>query len=328
MTSIRRLAWLGVLAVAWGATAPAHAQQEPDAAVMALMQSLGDYHPEAVWDALPPSYQQDVKDVIADFANRMDAEIWDKSFVVLKKLVVVLQTKKDFILAQPMLMQMPPDKKASLQQHWDGVVGVMSTLVNSQISTLQGVKTLDPRAFLATTGASVMRQGVAIAQLADPAKNPAAKVAALKRAKVTIVRRDGPDAVVLRLEVPGEKAEEKPFSRVEGKWIPADMAQTWKPGVAQAKQKLAQMNAQKMAQQKPQIMNMLMMVENSLDQLAAAQTQDQFNAISMGLGGMLMGMMAQMQQHGRTNARPGGGMGPAGGGMMPPPGDPGRRRQR
>ncbi len=285
------LALLIVAALAGGA----QAQQGPDAALKAVMDGLADYKLEVVWDALPGSYQGDVQGLVSGFADKMDAELWTKSFSVLKKLVLVLQTKKQFILNFPMLAQMPPNKKQILADNWDGIVQLASTVVNSDVSDLQKLRAIDIRTFLATTGSSIMRQAVALGQAANPQDDPAGKVASLRQATVTVVRTEGPDRAVLRMQVPNETAEEKVFVKVEGKWLPENMVMGWQAGILQAKQKLAAIEQQKIAAAKAQVMPILTMIEGSLDQLAAANTPEQFNALAMGLGGMLMGMAGQMQ---------------------------------
>src|SRR5439155_21616392 len=48
----------------------------PDAAVLQLINGLAANQPDALWDALPASYQNDLNDHASRFARRLHPEAW------------------------------------------------------------------------------------------------------------------------------------------------------------------------------------------------------------------------------------------------------------
>src|SRR5262249_30851728 len=56
---------------------PAHTVLDtPDGAMRALLDGWGADNPEALWDALPAGYQQDVNDLVHLTARRLHPEAW------------------------------------------------------------------------------------------------------------------------------------------------------------------------------------------------------------------------------------------------------------
>jgi hypothetical protein len=117
------------------------------------------------------------------------------------------------------------------------------------------------------------------------------------KAAATLVSTEG-DSAVVKMTPPegcknpeGTACETKDLKmvKVEGKWIPADMAANWAAGIADAKAKVAMMDPSQIAAQKPQIMAMMAMVDGALTQIANASTQEEFNAAIGGIMGMVAG---------------------------------------
>ena len=282
----------------------------PDQAIMEVMNGLSQNKPEAAWNFLPASYQTDVNGLVADFAGKMDAEIWAKGASVVQKLVNVLKTKKDFILSNQMVKANPamamagPDAAKKLAENWDGILEFLNIVATSELADLEKMKTLDVGAFIAGTGGKLMNQAAALsAMVPDDPYNT--KVKKLGETKVTVLSSDATTAKV-KVEVPGEDAEETDMVLVEGKWLPKEIADEWQEKIAEAKKGIAEIKPEDMAKQKPQVMAMLTMVEGTLDQLAAAKTQQEFDATAQQAMGSIMGAAMMM----------GGGMG---GGPAPAP---------
>lgn len=268
------------------AAAPAEAAETPaastpekssaadsaDAAVMAVVQGLQNNKAEALWEALPGSYQKDVNDLIHVFAANSDAELWGRNFATLKKLVNVLKSKKEFILNSPMF-QRPGTKTEELAANWDQGVAFLETIVNSEISEIEKVKTLDAGKFLSGTGNNLLKQFRALLALSPNNQNPFDKLA---QTKATLVKSDG-DTATVKITMPGQPPADRDFVRVEGKWIPKDIADKWDERIANAKAALTAVPPEVKQQQKQMTLGMLDSVDATLDQLAAAESQQQFN---------------------------------------------------
>ena len=265
-----------------------------DAAVMAVTKSLSEDKPESIWQALPASYQKDGNDLIAAFAKSCDPDIYNRSFGIAKKLVLVLQKKKDLIISHPMLAQTGINSQ-SLAQNWDGVVNVVSLVVNSELSDLNKVKTLDVEKFLAVTGSQLMKSAQELAKLA-----PNAKVdmqASIASVKATLVKTEG-DTATVKMEVAGEAPQETLFKQVEGRWIPKEMADEWKAGVARAKANLEKSAASSKVENRELTLSQFKMVDGVLDQLLAAKTAEEFNnTVLLGMP-MVAGLLGPLTQLG------------------------------
>ena len=98
--------------------------------------------------------------------------------------------------------------------------------------------------------------------------------------------------------VPGQAATEHVFTKVEERWVPVAMANQWAAGITESTANLEAMSADQMAAQKPQIMGVLTMVDGVLTQIAAAETQEQFDQSLKGAMMPLMGMMMMGQSFG------------------------------
>ena len=68
------------------ATAVPEPAATADDAVERIAQGLADNRPVVLWHALPESYQRDVTALVHETAEKMDAELWNKTFSVVQKL--------------------------------------------------------------------------------------------------------------------------------------------------------------------------------------------------------------------------------------------------
>ena len=289
MRSVRYFA--GAIAVPLVFAVACSKGEKPDAFVTATAKAVAG-EPQAIYDALPASYQKDVNDVVAAFAAKVPDKAWDDAFGVLGKTVKVLETKKEFVLGHPALKGMV--KPEDVAKGWDPAVHTVSTLVNSDIKTVAGLKKLDMRAYLAGPIASIMNdleKAADVASGAMPGKG-APKLSELrakaKSMKTTIVKEEG-DKATIKIEVEGEKEEITEMVKVEGKWIPKELADAWPKGIAEAKATIEKIKVE--PAMLVQFNAMKGVLDPALDGLLAAKTQDEFNAQ---IDGVMKGVMGSM----------------------------------
>lgn len=279
---------LGAAACSGGETEPA---ATPDEAVTRVACGLADNRPEVVWHALPASYQEDVTELVHEAAATMDPELWNRSFGVLQKLSQLLSDKQDLILEHPMIAQGMAGKD-DVEDSFDAVVELFDTVVRSDLADLDDVKKLDIEKFLAKTGRDLMEQMAEASALA-PDDQWARQMTLLRATEATVLSSSG-DTATLRIERPGQAAREEQYVRVEGKWIPKELADSWSSQIADARQKLARVSGQESPEDKQKTLMMLSMVEGALDSMLAADSPEQFNAAIGSAMGMAMGaVMAQ-----------------------------------
>lgn len=254
--------------------------QAPDEAVRAVLQGIRENNPRAVWEFLPAGYQRDVNDLVHEFADRMDPELWNGVFTSLKKLVRLLKTQKRWILSHPKLNAAETINVDELEANWGGLVGLLETLAESEISDVRQMKKLDVGELLQTTGGRLMEQLAALSRLhpEDPFEQDVTR--RLAEIEVTVVSSDGETARV-RLRAPDsdEPPQEFDFVKIEGKWIPRPLAEQWETNIAQAKAKLAQLTPERVAQLKGRMLPALHGFNATVDQLQGAKTQAEFDMV-------------------------------------------------
>ena len=203
-----------------------------------------------------------------------------------------MKDKKTFILNHPMF-QIPPNPqgvtKDKIVDNWDAAVESMEIVLASDISSIATLKTMDVGDFLSNTAADLMKLSTKIQPLPMD----------LKSAGVELISTKGDNAVI-KVTPPTDCTnpdggdcggpKEIKMTKVEGKWIPADMAADWANSIADAKAKIDMMNPEMMAQQKPQIMGMLAMIDGPLSQISNASSQEEFNAAIGGIMSLMGGM--------------------------------------
>ena len=257
----------------------------PDGTVRAVANGLKADQPRIVWDALPDTYQKDVADLIHAVADKMDAELYDKVFGVLRKTTTVLKEKKHFIL-ESSLAKKDAGQVGDLQASWDAAVGIVDVIVQSDLARVESLKTFDPGVFLATSGGPILRHMRQLSEV-NP-KAAGAEFAKLQQVQVRLIKQEE-QAATVELRVPGERAEQMAFVKVSGKWLPEPMVSAWKATMQEAKQHIAAVNPVQMQQYKLQTMMVLAMIETFVDRLAVAKTQEEFDGIFTNLVGGFLG---------------------------------------
>lgn len=258
------------------------AQDTADAAVRRVIQGLENNQAQVLWQALPASYQKDISDLIHEGAAKTDAQTWNAAFRVLGKLVRTLDEKSDFILQHPMVAgQLAAAQVQSVDSGYLAAVKMLGTLVNSEISQLDTLQRLDVEKFMAGTVSQIMSQADALAASIPGGQEGLEN---LRSSQVSLVSSDG-DRAVVKIE-DAEGAETRDMVRVEGKWVPAELAENWDARIAEVRDGIAGGALQDPAQNE-QVLKILDTAEGALDQLLAANTAEDFNLAV----GNLIGMM-------------------------------------
>lgn len=271
----------------------------PDEAVTRVARGLADNHPELAWHALPASYQEDITELVHQAAADMDPELWNRSFSVLQKLSDLLSDKQDLIFEHPMIAQGMAGKDDP-EEGWEAAVEVFEIMVKSDLADLDKVKKLDIGEFLADTGRDLMEQMAEASSLApDDAWNK--QMITLRATEATVLAQTD-DTATVRIKRPGQATAEDEYVRVEGKWIPKELADSWSVTITGAKQKLAEVSGQENPEDKQKALMMLSMVEGALDSMLAADNPEQFNAaVGAAMGMAMSAAMAQAGNGGMSS---------------------------
>lgn len=282
ISDFRFLVFLSFAVILWSCTPPAQAEQSADQTVMWVVENLQNNRPQVLWQALPDSYQRDVEGHLRTFADNTDEQIWNQTFQTLQKMIRVLDEKRDFIFQQPLLvnrLKQAPDASAS----YDGVVRMLQVVTTSEISDLQQLRDLDVESFLAESMAEVLAQIEVVSELAPETGDT---VKGWKSVKATLIQSDG-DTALLKIESADEEPQDVEFVRVEGKWIPKQLADSWQSSMSTVQASLDKMSGEESPEQKQQMLMFLAMVNGVMDTLLATETVEEFNGALSGILGLV-----------------------------------------
>lgn len=280
-----------------------------EAAVRYIMEGVKNGQPVVAWNALPERYQNDLNGVVRGFGETMDPEIWKQVTETLGNVQKILVDKEEFILNHPAVSANP--NADSVKSAVPQMAALFGTIIDAS-SDLEALKTFDGGQFMTSTGASVLKQIDTLQKLAPPGSTPGpVGLAAISDVKIeTLSTTD--DTATLQSTGPDGRTEKIELVRVEGKWLPKDMAEKWDQEIANAQQALKTL-PETLQQMKPQVAMMTGVVNGALTPLQSAATQEQFNDAVQGVQGMVMGLvMSQMGNMGQgppgfpsqTNAEP------------------------
>lgn len=260
----------------------------PVESIAFLAENLANKRADAFWVMLPASYREQITALVHGFADEVDADVYQQAADLLKKLVRVLHEKKDFILNSPMLAEMLDQEQQEVEAGYTAVVTMLGILVNSELGDLERLKTVDLGAMLAETGGRMMTEVEKAAVLVG-ADDPFIQ---FRNPTIELVSEDGDNATVrvtsteMEDGVAIESVTEMNLTKVEGRWIEADMAESFGEGMKEAQAALGEMDWKdgKMA-----ALTVISGIDSTLDELLAANTPEEFNAATMQLFGGLMG---------------------------------------
>ncbi len=300
MKRLHVMAVVAMVATITGCSGSAPTLDTPDGAMRNMQQAVVNSQPDQLFKALPASYQSDINALVADAATRMDAELWNESTALLLQVVGLLKSKRDLLLASPMMASVP--NKDDVAKNWDNGVALLHALVNSEFTNIERLRQGNVAGLLAKDGGALMGKITSLMESSESSAEAGKELAKLKAMKVSVVST-GADTAVVKAETPGEEPETIEMVKVEGVWIPKDMATGFKDGIAEARKNLAQIDftSEEGKQKKTMAMMQMGMVKPMLAQLEAAKTQEDLQAV---FGGVMMMMMGGMQQGGGMSAPP------------------------
>jgi hypothetical protein len=254
----------------------------PEGTVIAFAEALDNNQAEFIWEALlPESYKSDISEITKSFAEKMDPAVYDQAFAIVIRAVEVLDDRKEIILASETFKSTGADA-GDIRTSLSNSQVFIETLKGSEIATLEGLGSVDWGQFLATTGNQFLQHAKAIQ--AEDVDNPLNDLDSLKVETISVSE----ERATLRISSNDYEPEDVEMVKVEGRWIPAELADDWERSVQEARQGLEEMTPETMAAQKTQIMMFFGMATGLIDQIASLQTPEEFDAA---MGPMLAGFL-------------------------------------
>jgi hypothetical protein len=294
--------------------------ESPDGAVQFIAHELAKGNGAVLWQAMPASYQNDVNSIAQLAGAKIDAEIYDKVFATVNRAVAVLDKQKAFVFGSSLAGGQSDEAGAEqMRAAWPSIKKIVETLTASPLASAAGLQSFEGAAFFKDTVSNLLGDIDALVKL-DPEREQSL-LSSLSNVAVRYVEGTENEAI-LEMSIPGEEVEAETFVKVEGRWVPQDMADEWTTQMAEARTQLEAIDPAQMEQQKPQILNVFAMIDGVITQIEGAETQAQFDQALQGAMMPLMGlmMMGQGMGGGGAPAMPSGNNAePV---MLPPPGMP------
>ncbi|HJL42598.1 MAG TPA: hypothetical protein RMG48_14940 [Myxococcales bacterium LLY-WYZ-16_1] len=281
----------------------------PEGTVTTVAHQLSRNRPRVVWDALPNSWQSDVKGLLRTARDSYDRDLYTKGLKVSQKVVKVLESQRELIFGllddpslAPMLKDPVTKDRAKLGQAYDLSVHMMKTLVRSDLATHRGLKEADVGAFLADEGATLMQDLRSLAALyaadAEEMSGFERSLQSLGNLRAERVSGDAQSATV-RVTAQGRPKELGPeeleLTRVEGRWVPAEMDEDWQSTMDQARTSLARVESLTESD-KQKVLQALESVDAGLSALLEASTPEAFKQAAMGMSASLGARIMAMPQ--------------------------------
>lgn len=259
-----------------GALVATAGQGTAEATFQQTLIAFQDGRLDAAFELLPGSYQTDVQNLVRLFAEKMDTDLWSQVFQLANKTSNVLKAKKELFFSHNGLKRMP--QMEAIKPHWDTIVSGLREIATSDVADLLKLKQADLKQLLVS--GNRLFGSLPLPKFGD--------------VQVTTVKTDGDSATLSYKESGQSPAKEVEFVRIEGKWLPKSIAESWSSSIAAARNRLSEL-PQRIAGWKPEAMKHMETISGMLDQVNAAKNSDEFNAALAPLG-FTVAFAAQMAQ--------------------------------
>lgn len=266
--------------------------KQPDLAIQAVFQAVGEGDGARLWDALPASYQDDVTTILQFAGQKVDAELYDRSLATLNRVIEVADKQKEFVFNTTLGGPRDPEEMAKLRQAWPSLVGLIQTLGSSEIATAAGLRSFDGSKFFRDTVSPLLTENETLSKLnPNPDTLP---LSGLKEAQVSLLENTASTAT-LRITMPNGEEEEGVFVKVDERWVPHDMALGWSSQIAGARAALETIDPEALAGQKAKALTIFSIIDGVLMQAELATTQEAFDQALQGAALPIMTMLMMGQ---------------------------------
>ena len=246
-----------------------------------------------LWQAMPATYQTDVNAIAQLAGTKVDAELYDQSFGLLGRIADVADKQKAFILNSKLGGAQPAEQVENIEAVWPSIIGFVRTITNSPIASSAGLQSFDGQEFFSGTVSELLGHAGALSSLDDEAMS----LSSLKEVSVNVLE-SSENAATLEMTAPDGTVESEEFTKVDGRWVPTDMAVGWQETIADVRGQLEAITPEQIAQTKPQVLQVVTMLDGVLTQIEAAETQEQFDQALQGAMMPIMGLMMMQQNMG------------------------------
>ena len=246
--------------------APAYQPPQPDASIGEFVQqvnaAISGGHLRVLYDFRPPSYRQDISEIIQLAAKKTSPE----SFQAIKgtsfRMGDLIVTRRNWLFSSPRFGNFPPAERDKAKWTLLGLANVLQKGLDGDALTLQKLQETEFEQWLEDWDAVIAPHVAEMVTKAELDFDSYTQVVSEGEGTATITTGTGGAPVQVEMVL------------VEGFWVPKSLADSWENDVATAKQRLEQIPAG--AFMAPQAA-MSGLVGVMLDQVASADTAEAYH---------------------------------------------------
>ena len=222
-----------------------------------------DRDPGVLWELLPADYQAGIDGWRVALAAAIPEQDYDKAMALVRRAGAVLKRRSDFLAANMPLKIMlqalgdvsEDDLAATVAASGD----VFLILGNSEMRTRAGLAATDTGQFLHVTGTKLLRSAVRAIRITgiDP-------IASAQAAEVQILSETDAQAQI-QVHANGQDMALS-LTRVQGRWVPSDLARRWADLDAQVLEAIRGMNLDS-SPARQQVMDMVLADLQTLEEI-------------------------------------------------------------
>ena len=260
-----------------------------------------------LWDAMPASKQQQLEELMVEFARKVDPRSFDMIRRTRNSLVEILRKQQKFILNSSVLA-MPSDLRQEFEPVYPAMVDVADHLVAKELLDGKRMQQGNMRGLLDTYLTRLLKsveKAIVILPADNPIRSQYEDAKILNKPNWTVEKTSSTSATLSIPPAPGGPPPPPPIALVlsEGRWLPEDLVKNWDMGISQAKGFIATMNPEQIQQG---ITTGMFVANAPLNSLKNAKSQEEFDKVLGELAGLASGF-GQMAGPGGPGAggRPG-----------------------
>jgi hypothetical protein len=213
---------------------------------------------------------------VRELATRVDAKTYDRSWQLMRRIAKVAIDKQEFVFGTPTVaafLQGNPEQQKKVRAAYGAICRLVQEVANSDLSTIEGLRSFDGRKFLAKSGKPMLDTMYSLARLQgqDP-------VRVLEQSTVKTLRQDGDEAQI-ELRAPGKAPEVTTFVMSGGRWLPQELVRDWRKNMDKMRAKIEAMPPAGDRQSAAQLGLVLGTVESYVRKFEEAETQAEFDEV-------------------------------------------------
>ncbi len=241
----------------------------PDVAVERVLEALKDGEPAVVWRQLPASYREDATRLLHGFAEQVDPELWNRTFALAGRTAELAEQRKTWFLSHEALLEsgVLGAEAELVREHWSEGTALLRMFADSEVANRESLAKLDVESFLEGTGRAVFARTSGL-------------TAALDDVEFELVTVAG-DRGELWIRGPSIEARKHDYLRVEGKWLPSAVVESWDDSMGRASAAVESMTVDR-----EKWASALDDWESALDSAEAAATEEALHALIDGYLGV------------------------------------------